>query len=78
MHRKLEDCFRDQTERSLAVHQAAIVIDTHADTTQRMLDEGTIWQTRSKAAMSISSPAQGQPGSGVLSIWWTRLLTEWT
>ncbi len=24
----------------LAVHQSAIVIDTHADTTQRLLDEG--------------------------------------
>ena len=24
----------------LAVHKSAIVIDTHADTTQRMLDEG--------------------------------------
>ena len=54
----------------LAVHQAAIVIDTHADTTQRMLDEGyDLTEPLKGGYVNFESARQGNLGAEFFSIW---------
>jgi membrane dipeptidase len=54
----------------LAVHQAAIVIDTHADTTQRMLDEGYDLADPLKGGyVNFESARKGNLGAEFFSIW---------
>src|SRR6202453_1898303 len=54
----------------LAVHKSAIVIDTHADTTQRMLDEGYDLSEPLKGGYDNFEPArQGNLGAEFFSIW---------
>src|ERR1700760_2907921 len=54
----------------LAVHQAAIVIDTHADTTQRMLDEGyDLAEPLKGGYVNFESARQGNLGAEFFSIW---------
>src|ERR1700744_6329720 len=54
----------------LAVHQAAIVIDTHADTTQRMLDEGYDLADPLKGGyVNFESARNGNLGAEFFSIW---------
>src|ERR1700723_63397 len=60
-----------QTSKTpLAVHQSAIVIDTHADTTQRMLDEGYDLADPLKGGyLNFESARQGNLGAEFFSIW---------
>jgi membrane dipeptidase len=54
----------------LAVHQAAIVIDTHADTTQRMLDEGyDLTEPLKGGYVNFESARKGNLGAEFFSIW---------
>ncbi len=54
----------------LAVHQAAIVIDTHADTTQRMLDEGyDLAEPLKGGYVNFESARKGNLGAEFFSIW---------
>jgi membrane dipeptidase len=54
----------------LAVHNSAIVIDTHADTTQRMLDEGYDLADPLKGGyVNFESARQGNLGAEFFSIW---------
>jgi len=59
---------RPKADPALAIHQSALIVDTHADTPQRLLDENfDLGQTRlSQKAISISTRSGRQPGSGVL------------
>jgi membrane dipeptidase len=60
-----------QTSKSpLAVHQSAIVIDTHADTTQRMLDEGyDLGDPLKGGYLNLESARAGNLGAEFFSIW---------
>jgi membrane dipeptidase len=54
----------------LAVHKAAIVIDTHADTTQRMLDDDYDLADPLKGGyVNFESARQGNLGAEFFSIW---------
>src|ERR1700761_499208 len=54
----------------LAVHQAAIVIDTHADTTQRMLDDDYDLADPLKGGyVNFESARKGNLGAEFFSIW---------
>src|SRR5450631_385114 len=54
----------------LAVHQTAIVIDTHADTTQRMLDEGyDLTEPLKGGYVNFESARKGNLGAEFFSIW---------
>ena len=54
----------------LAVHQAAIVVDTHADTTQRMLDENYDLADPLKGGyVNFESARKGNLGAEFFSIW---------
>ncbi len=54
----------------LAVHQAAIVIDTHADTTQRMLDDDYDLADPLKGGyLNFESARKGNLGAEFFSIW---------
>jgi membrane dipeptidase len=54
----------------LAVHASAIVIDTHADTTQRMLDDGYDLADPLKGGyVNFESARQGNLGAEFFSIW---------
>ncbi len=54
----------------LAVHQSAIVIDTHADTTQRLLDEGYDLTDPLKGGyVNFESARKGNLGAEFFSIW---------
>jgi membrane dipeptidase len=54
----------------LAVHQSAIVIDTHADTTQRLLDEGYDLTDPLKGGyVNFESARAGNLGAEFFSIW---------
>ena len=54
----------------LAVHNSAIVIDTHADTTQRMLDEGYDLSEPLKGGyVNFESAREGNLGAEFFSIW---------
>src|SRR6202522_2842565 len=54
----------------LAVHKAAIVIDTHADTTQRLLDEGYDLADPLKGGyVNFESARAGNLGAEFFSIW---------
>ena len=54
----------------LAVHKSAIVIDTHADTTQRMLDDGYDLTDPLKGGyLNFESARQGNLGAEFFSIW---------
>jgi membrane dipeptidase len=53
-----------------AVHRSAIVIDTHADTTQRMLDEHyDLAQPLGDGNLNFDSARQGNLGAEFFSIW---------
>jgi membrane dipeptidase len=60
-----------QTSKNpLAVHQSAIVIDTHADTTQRLLDEGYDLADPLKGGyVNFESARAGNLGAEFFSIW---------
>jgi membrane dipeptidase len=60
-----------QTNKNpLAVHQSAIVIDTHADTTQRLLDEGYDLADPLKGGyVNFESARAGNLGAEFFSIW---------
>jgi membrane dipeptidase len=54
----------------LAVHQSAIVIDTHADTTQRLLDDGYDLADPLKGGyLNFESARKGNLGAEFFSIW---------
>jgi membrane dipeptidase len=54
----------------LAVHQSAIVIDTHADTTQRLLDEGyDLADPLKGGSVNFESARAGNLGAEFFSIW---------
>jgi membrane dipeptidase len=54
----------------LAVHQSAIVVDTHADTTQRLLDEGYDLTDPLKGGyINFESARAGNLGAEFFSIW---------
>ncbi len=54
----------------LAVHKSAIVIDTHADTTQRMLDEGyDLTEPLKGGYVNFESAREGNLGAEFFSIW---------
>ncbi len=54
----------------LAVHRAAIVIDTHADTTQRLLDENyDLAQPLSGGHLNFEAAKKGNLGAEFFSIW---------
>ncbi len=54
----------------LAVHESAIVIDTHADTTQRMLDDGyDLTQPLDGGYLNFESAKKGNLGAEFFSIW---------
>jgi membrane dipeptidase len=54
----------------LAVHQSAIVIDTHADTTQRLLDEGyDLADPLRGGYVNFESARAGNLGAEFFSIW---------
>ncbi len=54
----------------LAVHASAIVIDTHADTTQRMLDDGyDLTQPLDGGYVNFESARKGNLGAEFFSIW---------
>jgi membrane dipeptidase len=54
----------------LAVHNSAIVIDTHADTTQRMLDENyDLTQPLNGGYVNFESARKGNLGAEFFSIW---------
>ena len=56
--------------RARALHRRAIVIDTHADTTQRLLDEGFDLGTRSaEGHLDIPRMREGGLGAQFFSIW---------
>jgi membrane dipeptidase len=60
------------SQKALAVHQSAIVIDTHADTPQRFLDEGyDIGSTdpNDPGHISLDKAARGNLGAEFFSIW---------
>ena len=53
-----------------AVHQSAIVVDTHADTTQRMLDEHyDLTQPLNGGNLNFESAERGNLGAEFFSIW---------
>ncbi|HEY6447908.1 MAG TPA: dipeptidase [Acidobacteriaceae bacterium] len=57
-------------ESPAAVHASAIVIDTHADTTQRMLDENyDLTQPLDGGSLNFASARQGHLGAEFFSIW---------
>src|SRR5271156_4276666 len=54
----------------LAVHKSAIVIDTHADTTQRLLDEGyDLADPLKGGSVNFESARAGNLGAEFFSIW---------
>ena len=54
----------------LAVHRAAIVIDTHADTTQRLLDENyDLTQPLNGGHLNFEAAKKGNLGAEFFSIW---------
>ena len=54
----------------LAVHQSAIVIDTHADTTQRMLDQNyDLGDPLKGGSLNLESARKGNLGAEFFSIW---------
>jgi membrane dipeptidase len=54
----------------LTVHESAIVIDTHADTTQRMLDDGyDLTQPLDGGYLNFESAKKGNLGAEFFSIW---------
>src|ERR1700753_566052 len=54
----------------LAVHKSAIVIDTHADTTQRMLDDGyDLTEPLKGGYLNFESAREGNLGAEFFSIW---------
>jgi membrane dipeptidase len=54
----------------LAVHQSSIVIDTHADTTQRMLDDDyDLTEPLKGGYLNFESARQGNLGAEFFSIW---------
>src|SRR5271165_1204905 len=54
----------------LAVHRAALVIDTHADTTQRLLDENwNLGDPLKGGNLNLESANQGNLGAEFFSIW---------
>lgn len=55
---------------ALAVHRAAIVIDTHADTTQRFLDEKwSLGDPLKGGSLNLESAKAGNLGAEFFSIW---------
>jgi membrane dipeptidase len=58
------------SDRPAAVHASAIVIDTHADTTQRMLDENyDLTQPLNGGYLNFASAKEGNLGAEFFSIW---------
>ena len=54
----------------LAVHNSAIIVDTHADTTQRMLDEGyDLAEPLNGGYLNFESAKSGNLGAEFFSIW---------
>src|SRR3954447_6361271 len=54
----------------LAVHRAALVIDTHADTTQRFLDENwNLGDPLKGGNLNLESAKAGNLGAEFFSIW---------
>src|SRR3954454_2181942 len=54
----------------LAVHRAALVIDTHADTTQRFLDENwNLGDALKGGNLNLESAKSGNLGAEFFSIW---------
>src|SRR5436309_3960546 len=63
---------QDVSPRARAIHQSAIVVDTHADTPQRFLDEGfDIGNTDPKdiGHVSLDKARAGNLGAEFFSIW---------
>jgi membrane dipeptidase len=65
------------TETPAAVHRSAIVIDTHADTPQRMLDDHyDLTEPLNGGYLNFASAKQGNLGAEFFSIWVEPKLNE--
>ncbi|MGA7523769.1 MAG: dipeptidase [Acidobacteriaceae bacterium] len=61
---------KSATASAAAVHRSAIVIDTHADTTQRMLDDHyDLTQPLAGGSVNFASAQAGNLGAEFFSIW---------
>jgi len=65
--------------RARQIHDSALIIDTHADTPQRFLDEGfDIGSTDPNdiGHISLDKARRGNLGAEFFSIWWNRRPTR--